>query len=158
MNDEQRILESLRGLAKHPTATFPAIVINNCPDKEYIDVQDLSGVEYPDVRKRAAIEDKDSGLIITPVTGSSVIVSRLGSSDELFIEMFSEIESIKIKKNETHLLIDQNGYRVERGGENLGKCLSDLVDELNKIVIIYGNDINRGAMNSIKNRIQKILQ
>lgn len=158
MNDEQRILESLRGLAKHPTATFPAIVINNYPDEEYIDVQDLSGVEYPDVRKRAAIEDKDSGLIITPVTGSSVIVSRLESSDELFIEMFSEIESIRIKKDTTHLLVDQNGYKIERDNENLGKCLSDLIDELNRIVIIYGNDINRGAMNGIKNRIQKILQ
>jgi hypothetical protein len=158
MTSDEKIVRGLIGLGKSPEGTFVAIVENNYPEKEYVDVRNLSGTLYPQVRKRAAIENSTLGIIITPSEGSSVIVSRLESSDELFIEMFSRFDTISVTTGSTHLLIDSEGYTVEKAGENLGRCLGDLIDELNKIVIIYGNDINRQAMNAIKNRIQTILK
>jgi len=119
MTKEQEILKKLQMLGNGNTKTFLALVDNNYPDKDYIDVKDLSGTLYPDVRKRAAIgtgDDAKKGLVITPVSGSSVIVSRIGDSDELFVEMFSEVESI-----------------VFDGGENGGMTITPkLVQELNK--------------------------
>jgi hypothetical protein len=158
MTSDEKILSGLIGLGKSPEGTFLAIVEKSYLDKEYVDVRDLSGTLYTEVRKRAAVENSTSGILITPSEGSSVIVSRIESSDELFIEMFSDFQQITMNTGSTHLLIDSNGYAIEKGNENLGKCLEDLIDELNKIVIIYGNDINRPAMNLIKKRIRTILK
>jgi len=116
---EAQILENLRRIGSGNEKTFLALVEKNYPDKDYIDVKDLSGTLYPEVRKRAAIGEGDTskkGIVITPVTGSSVIISRIGASDELFVEMFSEVESI-----------------VFDGGVNGGLTITPkLVQELNK--------------------------
>jgi len=119
MTAEQKILENIRLIGKGNEKTFLAIVENNYPDKDYVDVRDLSGTLYPEVRKRSAIgdgEDAKKGMVITPVSKSSVIVSRIGNSDEMFVEMFSEVESI-----------------VFDGGENGGLTITPkLVEELGK--------------------------
>ena len=119
MTKEQEILKKFQILGKGNEKTFLAFVEENYPNKDYIDVKDLSGTIYPDVRKRAAIgtgNDAKKGIVITPVPGSSVIVSRIGDSDELFVVMFSEVESIVID-----------------GGENGGLTIAPtLVQELNK--------------------------
>jgi hypothetical protein len=100
MTDEERVRDAFSQMADHTDICFPATVENNYPEKDYIDVRDLSGVLYPDVRKRAAITGGTAGILITPVVGSSVIVSRISESDELFVEMFSEVESVVIDGGE----------------------------------------------------------
>jgi len=64
------------------------------------------------------------------VSGSSVIVSRIGDSDELFVEMFSEVESI---------IID--------GGDNGGLTITpELKTQLDKLTARVDGIIN--AINS----------
>ena len=125
MTKEQQILEQLRRLGAGNEKTFLGVVENNYPDKDYIDVKDLSGTLYLDVRKRASVgigDDAKKGIVITPVMGSSVIISRIGDSDELFVEMFSEVES---------MMFD--------GGENEGLVK---VKELTNKINALENDIN----------------
>lgn len=125
MTKEQQILQQLRRLGAGNEKTFLGVVENNYPDKDYIDVKDLSGTLYPDVRKRASVgigDDSKKGIVITPVMGSSVIISRIGDSDELFVEMFSEVES---------MMFD--------GGENEGLVK---VKELTNKINALENDIN----------------
>lgn len=102
MAKENDILRGLQALGAGNEKTFFATVEKNYPDKDYIDVRCLSGTLYTEVRKRAAIGESDKGILITPAVGSSVIVSRIGESDELFVEMFSEVDTIQYNggKNE----------------------------------------------------------
>jgi len=133
MTEQERILKGIKMLGNGNTKTFLASVENNYPDKDYIDVKDLSGTIYHDVRKRAVIgtgNDAKKGIVITPVSGSSVIVSRIGDSDELFVEMFSEVESI---------IID--------GGDNGGLTITpELKTQLDKLTARVDGIIN--AINS----------
>jgi hypothetical protein len=94
MTREEQILRGIRQLGSGNDKTFIAVVDNNHPDKDVIDVRDLSGTLYQEVRKRSAIGNPETGILITPKNNSSVIVSRIGDSDEMFVEMFSEVESI----------------------------------------------------------------
>lgn len=105
MTKEEQIRESIRKLGKGRQKTFVGIVDNNYPDKDYIDVKDLSGTLYTEVRKRAAICDPKKGILITPVSGSSVIISSIDESDEMFIEMYSEVESIQFDGGENEGLV-----------------------------------------------------
>ncbi|MBP1637449.1 MAG: hypothetical protein H6Q18_238 [Bacteroidetes bacterium] len=125
MTPEEKIIKQIQMLGNGNQKTFLGVVENNYPDRDYIDVKDLSGTLYTEVRKRAAIGDGDDakkGCVITPVNKSSVIISRIGSSDELFVEMFSEVESV-----------------VFDGGENEGLVK---VKELTSKINVLENDIN----------------
>ncbi|MDD3079088.1 MAG: hypothetical protein PHH37_08290 [Paludibacter sp.] len=120
MTPEEKIKKYIQLLGRGNEKTFLATVENNYPDADYIDVKDLSGTLYTEVRKRAAIGDDDDakkGIVVTPVIGSSVIVSRIGDSDELFVEMFSEVYGV-----------------VFDGGENEGLVkVKEITDKINAI-------------------------
>lgn len=97
MTTEEKIKKAIQQIGAGNEKTLLGVVENNYPDKDYIDVRDLSGTLYTDVRKRASIgagDEAKKGIVITPEKGSSVIVSRIGDSDEMFVEMFSDVESI----------------------------------------------------------------
>ena len=120
MTNDERVLKGLMALSDPGQSSFIAEVENNYPERDYIDVRDLSGTQYLEVRKRASIEDdKDNkqGIIITPANKTHVIVSRINNSDELYISMFSAIESF---------IID--------GGENGGVVIApELITQLAKL-------------------------
>lgn len=99
-SEEEAIREGFQRLAKNRCSTFIAVVENNYPDKDVIDAKDMSGTLYTDIRKRASVGLPSEGILITPSVGSSVLVSRIGESDELFIEMFSGVESILFNNGE----------------------------------------------------------
>ncbi len=114
---EEQIRDLLKELALGKGKTFIAIVENNYPDKDMVDVRAMDGTLYTDVRKRASVDSPDKGILITPASKSSVIVSRIGESDELFIEMFSEVENI-----------------VFYGGRNEGTVkVKELTEQLNAL-------------------------
>ena len=118
MTDDEKIIRGIQALGNPSANSFVAVVEDNYPEKDYVDVRSLSGTLYPDVRKRAALKEDKSGIIITPVNGSTVIVTKIGNGDELFISMFSDIESIVID-----------------GGENLGIVkIEELTSKLNALV------------------------
>lgn len=129
---EQDILNGIRALGSQEANSFIAVVENNYPDKDYVDVKDLASTQYLEVRKRAAIESGTDGIIITPVTGSTVIVTRIGKSDELYISMFSEVDTISMVLNEIE--IRANSIQLNNG-TNGGLVLSQqLTLELNKVI------------------------
>ena len=131
-NYEQDILDGIRALGNQEAGSFIAVVENNYPDKDYVDVKDLAGTEYLEVRKRAAIKSGTDGIIITPVTGSTVIVSRIGKSEELFISMFAEIDKMSLSLNDVGI----NAEEIHlNNGTNGGLVLSQqLTLELNKVI------------------------
>lgn len=133
MTQDEKILRSIAQLGGGETKCFIASVKNNYPDADIVDVEDLSGTLYTDVRKKAALSGGiESGLLITPVSKSTVIVARIEESDELYIAMYSDIESI-----------------VVNGGENGGLTITpELVTQLAKLTARVD-----GIITSIKNGI-----
>ena len=80
-----------------------------------------------DVQLRAVVNGEESGILITPKTGSYVTVADLsGNLTRIVVVGFSEVEKISIDA-ETDIVINGGGY----GG--LIK-IEDLVNELNRLV------------------------
>jgi hypothetical protein len=121
-------------------------------------VKSLTGTrDYLRCSLTSKVENSMEVLKVIPKIGSVVTVGILKDNATIILQT-SEVEAVEYTIGTTRLLINKQGYILERDGENLSKCLSDLIDEINKIVIIYGNDINRPSMNVIKKRIQTILK
>ena len=144
---EDDIVRGLRQMMKGNDLTFPAVVTDNYPDKDYCDVTDLNGTLFPEVRKRAAV-DSGKGMVVTPVNNSTVIVSRIQESDSLFINMVSEIESIKWTLNNHVLLFDKDGWSsdmssgkfdLKNNTTSLNKLFASVYDIISKLTVSTPN-------------------
>lgn len=130
MSKEAEIAALLRKLCNINTDfSFIAEVTENYPNEQYVDVKATDETVYPKVRKRSGIDGK-KGILATPVKGSSVIVSRLHYSDDLYIAVFGEIESYKIELfnkilhlEERQVLLQSGDFAVKVGDE--GVTLND---------------------------------
>jgi len=155
---DQQILEALKEHSDPGRSSFAAIVKENYPGKDYIDVEDLAGTPYPEVRKRSAIDDK-KGILITPVKDSTVIITKLSGADSssFFVSAWSEVESVKIQiedsivemnKEKIHaeiksmkLNITKDEVTINDGSEDGLVKIKDLVTKLNNIEKAFNQHI-----------------
>ncbi|MCQ2351261.1 MAG: hypothetical protein MJ003_04730 [Paludibacteraceae bacterium] len=107
----------------------------------------IDTIQLKDVRLRAVINNNEDKVLLTPKTGSYVLVYDMsdGKMRDLVVMSCSEVEKIEIKTENTTVDIDKNGVSINGG--NLGGLvkISELTNKLNAIE----NDIN-----SLKNAMQ----
>lgn len=129
MNPLSEIRKSIKGMASGGGGLFTAKVLS--ADGETCCV-DIDGLVVSDVQLRAVVNGEESGILITPKTGSYVTVADLsGDLTRIVVVGFSEVEKISIDA-ETDIVINGGGY----GG--LIK-IEDLVDELNRLVQTFNS-------------------
>ena len=129
MNSLSEIRKSIKGMASGNGGLFTAKVLS--ADGETCCV-DIDGLVVSDVQLRAVVNGEESGILITPKTGSYVTVADLsGDLTRIVVVGFSEVEKISIDA-ETDIVINGGGY----GG--LIK-IEDLVDELNRLVQTFNS-------------------
>lgn len=74
------------------------------------------------------------GWVMIPKKGSTVIVNFIAQT-AAFVAMFSEIESIKLKIQESEFKIDKEGFFIQKQNESLLKILTDLIKAIQKITV-----------------------
>ncbi|MCG8811438.1 hypothetical protein G1K81_13205, partial [Tenacibaculum finnmarkense] len=77
---------------------------------------------------------------------------------ETAIIKYTEIDRVTIQIDEFEVDCNKQGLSVGNKGESFKTIVNDLIDELNKILVIQGNTINVPAMNAIKKRFNKVLK
>ena len=106
METATEIARQLRRLLKSPELLHVAKVVKTQGDECTVD---LDGLQVEGVRLRAVADGSDTGLLLTPKTGSYVIVADLSGGDlrQLEVITYSEVESIEIHRG------DKGGHRVQ---------------------------------------------
>ncbi len=96
---------------------------------------------------------------VKPVVGCDCLIAII-EGDEATAMLFyaDEIEQVYLKSGETLLIISSEGCRLEKGTEDLLSILTDLVTEIQKIVVVIGTNPNIAAMEQIINRLKQILK
>jgi hypothetical protein len=110
------------------------------------------------VSLNAVLENGNDKLINYPTPGSTVIIAIAPGATTASIIAFSQVDQTYFKRGTTVQEIDRDGFKLERDGESLKKVINDLIDEVNKIKVIYGNTINVAEMINIKLRLNRILK
>jgi hypothetical protein len=63
-----------------------------------------------------------------PKVGSSVLVSPINEDlHRLYVEAYSEIESLELNIENVKFQVDQDGFLLKKENENLKKLMSDLI-------------------------------
>ncbi len=136
------------------TATIKSVQGDHCT------ITLKSGLDLSDVKLKATI-DGDNYLLIIPKVGSKVVVLSLsGELDNLSVIKVDEVERIELIIGDTNFKIDNQGYEINQGNENLKTVLNDyitqfgkLCDELNKVVVSIGVTPNVSLITQIKNEV-----
>ncbi|MBB4117859.1 hypothetical protein GGR32_000131 [Mesonia hippocampi] len=158
MSLDSELKVALQAQRKKPKQTFAAI-ITKVNDDDTVDVKDITDFPYTKVRLKASVKELANKLVIYPKVGSNVLVSMIGNDENtLVISNIDEAEKIKGIINQTEFEVDNEGYKINRKGENLKKVLNDFIDEVNKILVVNGTTINVAAVEEIKLRLNKILK
>lgn len=158
MGLDEQLKKQLEEFRRNGHNTFPAIVESVDKDNKTIAAKDLEGFTFNEVRLTASI-DEEKALVVYPKIGTTVLLSMIGNElEHLFVSSVSQVESLDVTIATTELHMDADGYRLKRGDEDLRQVLNDMIDELNKIVVIQGQSINVVAMTQIKARLNNILK
>lgn len=112
-----------------------------------------------DVRLNAIDDDLQSFFTVYPAEGSTVLVAIIENmKTEAVVIRCSEVRRVKAKIGDTELELDADGFRFYRSDENLQAVISDLIGEIQKIVVVVGTTPNIPALEAIKQRLKQILK
>lgn len=96
MSGQKDIMElrrALFGSREDEAATFYATVtaVDEATRTCTVEAEDIP---YDDVLLHAVADAEKKGFCFVPAVGSTVLVSRIGGSNELYVSMFSEVEKV----------------------------------------------------------------
>ena len=98
------------------------------------------------------------GIYQKPKVGAKCVLGILGNkAAATFLIEAENIEETIFTNRSTIFEIKENGFVIHQNKESLKEVLNDLIDEVNKIVVINGNTINVAKMLAIKQRLNTIL-
>jgi hypothetical protein len=105
----------MAGAGLQRVVIFPAQVTKVTGSTCSVMIEEL---EITDVRLRAVINSHSGQLLITPKTGSYVLVTDLsgGNYRDLAVISYSEVEAVNIAIGDTTVDVDANGVSFNGGG------------------------------------------
>ncbi|MDC9722362.1 MAG: hypothetical protein PSN34_06265 [Urechidicola sp.] len=123
---------------------------------------DVTRDEMPDlidVRFTSILTSVQNEFKIVPKEGSTVLCGIIeNDKSEAYLLGVSEVEKVSLKIDDLVWECDTKGHQIDNKGESLKVVLSDLIDEINKIVVIYGNDVDHVKLIEIQTRMKLILK
>lgn len=159
MGLDAQLKKALANFKKSDFQCFSGTVTQVDEDQHTVNITDLDGFEFYDVRLKAAQGSGDRYSILYPRIGSTVLVSMIGNDQNtLFVSMVNEVDKIAGAIGTINFKADANGYEIKAQGESLKDVLNDYIDEVNKIIVINGTTINVTNTTAIKTRLNKILK
>lgn len=151
--DEIRQLFASR-LREASAGSFWAVV-KSVDEKRRICIVSDEGVDYDEVLLYAVDDRQRKGFCFIPSPGSTVLVSRIGGSNNLFVAMFSVVDKVLVtigdqqsveisaKKagavvGDTTLKATDKGLTLSRGAAGLKKTLTDLCGAIERLTVTTG--------------------
>lgn len=115
IEDLRRIVRSGGNGGEDKEYVFQAIV-TVVDEKEFTcEVKRDGAVDYFDVRLRGLVKPDLKGVAFIPAIGSTVLVCRIGRSNELFVCQYTEVDKVIFTSGDVSLTCDQEKIEVLKG-------------------------------------------
>lgn len=93
-----------------------------------------------------------------PKIGTKCLIGSINNQEtNSFLIWCEDAEEVHNTVGDASLVMKDDGFVMKVDNESMKTVLNDLIDELNKIVVVVGTTINVPAMEAIKQRLNKIL-
>jgi hypothetical protein len=152
---EEELLKAFRQLKQRDVDTFPAVVVS--VDKEQgtctIKADDL---EFTNVQLSAVIDGSDQKCFLFPAVDSSVLVSPINEDmHRLYVEAYSEIESLDLNIEQVRFQVDKDGFLMQKENETLKALMVDFIGAIKNMSFLVNTTgtaaAQTGATNTLNN-------
>ncbi|WP_286913175.1 hypothetical protein [Flavobacterium sp. UBA4197] len=160
---EKELQDAFRKLKQRDVDTFPVEVISVQKEAGVCTVKD-DELEYTKVRLSSVIDGTGKAFFLFPKIGSSVLVSPINEDlKQLYVEAYSEIESLDLKIGNVQFEIDQEGFLLKKENESLKKVMADLIAAIKAMRFTTNAGptiklINREQFTQLENRFNNLLK
>ena len=141
-----------RGPATIVPATITAI---NADDTVAIVFTDGSTID--DVRLKSVIKNGNKILLI-PELQSTVLVGKIGNSDEYIVLAVEAISEVLTKVGGVTYSINAEGFLMKKGNDTLKEILTLIVEAIQPIVVLYGNNPVYANLTQASLKIKNVLR
>ena len=139
-----------------PAQIISAKVLSVNIDEDTIAVAVDGGLEIDDVRLKSIIKAGNK-LVLRPTVNSTVLIGRIENSDEWVMISPDEIDSMKLIIGDVAFEINQNGFLVKKDDKSLKDLLVLLIEAVQKIVVLEGNNPDYEKLIEAKNITNNLL-
>lgn len=121
------LTKAFRQLKKRDVDTFPAVVNSVDKVKGTCTVK-ADELEFTNVQLSAIIDGSNKKFFLFPALESSVLVSPINEDlHHLYVEAYSEIESMDFTVDAVQLQVDKDGFLMRKDTETLKILMTDLI-------------------------------
>lgn len=152
MSDE--LTEAFRKLKKRDVDTFPGVVVSVDKDEGTCTVS-VDELEFPDVQLSSIIDGNNQKFFLFPAVESSVLVSPINEDlHRLYVEAYSEIESLDLNIDKVRFQVDKDGFLLKKQNETLKKLMADLITAIKAMSFVVTTPSGPGATSTLNNTAQ----
>ncbi len=126
-NDD--IKEQLASFAAQyaPSTIVNATVVSVDENEATVVVTLVSGLEIDDVRIRSVVKAGNKCVLI-PKTGTNILIGQIEGEHDYVVIAVEDIEKILYEFGSVKMRIDDGGFLLKKGTENMQKLLKDILD------------------------------
>lgn len=170
--DQDQIKEELDLFASRrgPANLVAAKVISVNETESTVEVELDGGGKIDDVQLRSIVKSGDK-LVVIPKTNSIVLMASINKSEEYYVVAIEEPEKILIRRGALQVDITDkieivksgfkvtldNKIKIENGADNLKDALVKIIEAVQQIMVIYGNNPDYGKLSQALISINNIM-
>lgn len=106
---------------------------------------------------RLVADESAKHLVIVPKVGSLVVIQFLNNA-AAYVAMVSEIDEVLYKIDNAFYSVTKDGYLMKKDNDTLKKVLTNIVEAVEKIVVIQGNNPDYAKLSAAKISINNLLR
>jgi hypothetical protein len=149
------LLEAFRQFKKRDVDTFPAVVVSVDKEQGTCTIT-ADGLEFTNVQLSAIIDGSDQKCYLFPAVNSSVLVSPINEDiHRLYVEAYSEIESLSIVVKKVTFQMDAAGFLLKKENETLKALMVDFIGAVKNMSFMVSTTgtaaAQTGATNTLNN-------
>lgn len=129
--EEDELLQGLKNLKENDNKIMVGEVKTINYENDTIDV-DFDGLIIGPARLRGIIDSGGNKVVAYPCRGSSVLLGRIGASNELYVQAVGEVDKVLVKIGEMKFEATGQGF-VFNDGQHTTANADILKSELNKL-------------------------
>lgn len=157
------IRRKLREMSRGNESTFIATVKSVNEDEKTCVVATSEDISYNDVRLKAVVDAEKPGFCFVPKVDSTVLVARIGGSNNLYVALFSEIEKIDFGwQEDLTITFDTEMLSIKWGEDTEATMTADdiTLKTGERTMVMNGDTItfNEGAKSSYATDINALVE
>jgi hypothetical protein len=154
----KELQDAFRKLKKRDVDTFPGKVLSVDKEKGTCAITD-DELDFTDVQLSSVIDGNDKKFFLFPKVGSSVLVSPINEDlHRLYIEAYSEIESLSIVIETVTFQMDEAGFLLKKENETLKSLMVDFIGAVKNMSFLVSTTGTAAAQTGTTNTLNNLAE